>query len=225
MFTLRLLTAAFCSSGVFMVRKNVRRFLQMWVLISDRVCSHTEGILADLRGVRVRDVKNHFHAIYWTVNGLTPIRGQLSKIGESSIVHEKQKRAEAKTKEEQKRAEAKRKKRDEALKHSLNLFQTFVIVGALVATITFAAAFTIPGGYDGNQGRDQEKEDEDRYLIRYSGAMFLIILSMFSLMIAFIAATFAVLAHAIALAVSTCIIACFPIIGYFVELGKYIARR
>ncbi|KAG5554519.1 hypothetical protein RHGRI_012162 [Rhododendron griersonianum] len=28
-------------------------------------------------------------------------------------------------------------------------------VGALIATITFAAAFTIPGGYDGNQGRDQ----------------------------------------------------------------------
>ncbi|KAF7145433.1 hypothetical protein RHSIM_Rhsim04G0192500 [Rhododendron simsii] len=32
---------------------------------------------------------------------------------------------------------------------------TIVIVASLMATTTFAAAFEIPGGYDGNQGRDQ----------------------------------------------------------------------
>ncbi|KAG5554512.1 hypothetical protein RHGRI_012156 [Rhododendron griersonianum] len=69
------------------------------------------------------------------------------------------KRAEAKWKEERKREEAEEKKNKEkkrdAFEYSLKLFQTIVIVGALIATITFAAAFTIPGGYDGNQGRDQ----------------------------------------------------------------------
>ncbi|KAE9445306.1 hypothetical protein C3L33_22796, partial [Rhododendron williamsianum] len=64
----------------------------------------------------------------------------------------------------------------------------------------------------------------DHYQIRYVGAVGLIIVSMFFLMISFIAATFAVLAHAIALVVSTCIIACFAFIGYIVELGKFIAR-
>ncbi|KAE9445307.1 hypothetical protein C3L33_22795, partial [Rhododendron williamsianum] len=59
----------------------------------------------------------------------------------------------ARTHEEQKRAEAKRKERVEAIELSVKLFQTIVIVAALIATITFAAAFTIPGGYDGNQGR------------------------------------------------------------------------
>ncbi|KAE9444615.1 hypothetical protein C3L33_23487, partial [Rhododendron williamsianum] len=155
---------------------------------------------------------------------------------------------------------------DEEGELSLKLFQTFVIVAALIATITFAAAFTIPGGYDGNKGRDQgmailaresafkafvitntiamvcsvtsifmclvamfyslspKEEDVSRYGRRYLGAVDLIIVSMFFLMIAFIAATFAVLAHAIALAVSTCIIACFAIIWYIVDLGKLIAR-
>ncbi|XP_058212020.1 protein ACCELERATED CELL DEATH 6-like [Rhododendron vialii] len=177
--------------------------------------------------------------------------------------HEKEKRTEAKSKEQQKRAEAEWKERDEALERSVKLFQTFVIVAALIATITFAAAFTIPGGYDGNKGRDQgmvilaresafkafvitntiamvcsvtsiflclaamlyslAAAKADRYNKRYFGAVGLIIVSMFFLMIAFITSTFAVLAHAIALAVSTCIIACFAFIGYTVELGKLIA--
>ncbi|KAF7145028.1 hypothetical protein RHSIM_Rhsim04G0191000 [Rhododendron simsii] len=162
--------------------------------------------------------------------------------------------------------EAEEKKNKEAFELSVNLFQTIVIVAALIATITFAAAFTIPGGYDGNQGRDQgmailsraaafkafvitntiamvcsvtsiflcltamgyslsaAEEAAGYYEIRYAGAVGLIIVSMFFLIIAFITATFAVLAHAIALAVSTCIIACFAFIGYIVELGKFIAR-
>ncbi|KAF7145911.1 hypothetical protein RHSIM_Rhsim04G0191900 [Rhododendron simsii] len=172
----------------------------------------------------------------------------------------------ARTREKQKKKEAKEKENKEAFELSVNLFQTIVIVAALIATITFAAAFTIPGGYDGNQGRDQGMAILSRaaafkafvitntiamvcsitsiflcltamgyslsavekaigyYKIRYAGAVGLIIVSMFFLMIAFITATFAVLAHAIALAVSTCIIACFAFIGYVVELGKFIAR-
>ncbi|KAI8561145.1 hypothetical protein RHMOL_Rhmol04G0315000 [Rhododendron molle] len=169
--------------------------------------------------------------------------------------------------EKQKRVEAKRKEKDEGLERSLKLFQTFVIVAALIATITFAAAFTIPGGYDGNEGRDQGmailaresafkafvitntiamvcsvtsifqcltamwyslqgKTDADYHYMNmcYDRAIYLIIASMFCLMIAFIAATFAVLAHAIALVVSTCIIACFACIGFIVEMGKFNAR-
>ncbi|KAE9454966.1 hypothetical protein C3L33_13132, partial [Rhododendron williamsianum] len=162
--------------------------------------------------------------------------------------------------------EAKDKKKRDFYEGSVTIFQTFVIVAALIATITFAAAFTIPGGYDGDQGPDQgmailaresafkafvitntiamvcsvtsiflllsallysflpEEENVDRFIGRYVGAMGLTIVSMFFLMIAFIAATFAVLAHAIALAVSTCIIACFAFIGYIVEVGMFSAR-
>ncbi|KAE9455763.1 hypothetical protein C3L33_12336, partial [Rhododendron williamsianum] len=145
-------------------------------------------------------------------------------------------------------------------------FQTLMVVAALIATITFAAAFAIPGGYDGNRGRDQGmvvlarakafkafvitntiammcsvisiflcitglwyayKEDDkinDRDIARYFGAVVLILVAMFAIMFAFIAATFAMLAYSIALALSTCIIACIPFIAYTSELGKFISR-
>ncbi|KAG5561075.1 hypothetical protein RHGRI_004179 [Rhododendron griersonianum] len=57
--------------------------------------------------------------------------------------------------ENRRKEEAEDKENRDAFDHSRNLFQTLVVVAALIATITFAAAFTIPGGYDGNQGRDQ----------------------------------------------------------------------
>ncbi|KAE9452768.1 hypothetical protein C3L33_15331, partial [Rhododendron williamsianum] len=130
--------------------------------------------------------------------------------------------------------EADDKENRDAFDHSRNLFQTLVVVAALIATITFAAAFTIPGGYDGNQGRDQgmailaraaafkafvitntiamvcsltsiflclsavmygfwPEKAANRSSRRYVGAWDLIVVSMFFLMIAFIAATFAVM--------------------------------
>ncbi|KAF7149855.1 hypothetical protein RHSIM_Rhsim02G0092900 [Rhododendron simsii] len=67
----------------------------------------------------------------------------------------KQERKMTNEAENQRKEEADDKENRDAIDHSRNLFQTFVIVAALIATITFAAAFTIPGGYDGNQGRDQ----------------------------------------------------------------------
>ncbi|KAG5554515.1 hypothetical protein RHGRI_012158 [Rhododendron griersonianum] len=65
-----------------------------------------------------------------------------------------------------KRGEAK-KQSDQAFKERLEAgnqrdheaattwYQTLMVVATLIATITFAAAYAIPGGYDGNQGRDQ----------------------------------------------------------------------
>ncbi|KAF7112968.1 hypothetical protein RHSIM_RhsimUnG0174500 [Rhododendron simsii] len=138
---------------------------------------------------------------------------------------------------------------------------TIVIVASLMATITFAAAFAIPGGYDGNQGRDQGmaalaraaafkaflitntiamvcsvtsvflclvalinyaegEEDHDHFENRRAAASALFLVSMFAVMLALIAATFAVLAHSIALAVFTCVIACTSFIVYFLELKK-----
>lgn len=145
--------------------------------------------------------------------------------------------------------------------------QTLMVVATLIATITFAAAYAIPGGYDGNQGRDQGMAvlaratafqafvitntlsiicsvismllcitglwyayrggndiDDDRAFARNAGAVILILVAMFAMMVAFISATFAVLAHSIALALSTCIIACIPFIAYILELKKFISR-
>ncbi|XP_058211799.1 protein ACCELERATED CELL DEATH 6-like [Rhododendron vialii] len=141
-----------------------------------------------------------------------------------------------------------------------------MVVAALIATITFAAAFAIPGGYDGNQGRHQGMAvlaratafqafvitntvamicsfislflcitglwfaytgDDDAYdlaIARYVGAVVLILVSMFFLMTAFIAATFAMLAHVTVFSVSTCIIACIPFIANILELRKFVSK-
>ncbi|KAI8561156.1 hypothetical protein RHMOL_Rhmol04G0315600 [Rhododendron molle] len=53
------------------------------------------------------------------------------------------------------REEAKRRERIQGIKDEKEALGTIVIVASLIATITFAAAFAIPGGYDRNQGRDQ----------------------------------------------------------------------
>ncbi|KAF7143045.1 hypothetical protein RHSIM_Rhsim05G0056300 [Rhododendron simsii] len=144
------------------------------------------------------------------------------------------------------------------LKIKKDALGAIVIVASLMATITLAAAFAIPGGYDGYQGRDQGmavlakapafkaflitntiamvcsvtsvflclvalnyaegEENHDHFENRGAAAFALILVSMFAVMLALIAATFAVLAHSIALAVFTCVIACTSFIVYFLEL-------
>ncbi|KAH7847833.1 hypothetical protein Vadar_030707 [Vaccinium darrowii] len=65
--------------------------------------------------------------------------------------HVKEKSKIIKEAEEQRKVEERQTKREGVIRS----FQTLVIVAALIATISFAAAFAIPGGYDGNQGRHQ----------------------------------------------------------------------
>ncbi|KAG5554523.1 hypothetical protein RHGRI_012166 [Rhododendron griersonianum] len=55
-------------------------------------------------------------------------------------------------KERKERKENRKKERDEEMSKMAN---THMIVATLISTISFAAGFTIPGGYDGNQGPNQ----------------------------------------------------------------------
>ncbi|KAH7846811.1 hypothetical protein Vadar_018454 [Vaccinium darrowii] len=156
------------------------------------------------------------------------------------------------------REKEERKTRDE---HFATGFQTYVIVAALIATITFTAAFAIPGGYDGNQGRGQGMavlaraaafkafvvtntiaavcsvtsiflcfsatfyiNKPDHIGHRFRAAVILILVAIFAMMLAYIAAAFAVLAHSTALAISTCIIACITFMVYFLEIKKCCSR-
>ncbi|KAL7163129.1 hypothetical protein ACSBR2_039263 [Camellia fascicularis] len=48
-----------------------------------------------------------------------------------------------------------REKRKVRLEENNRRVQTHLIVATLIATVTFAAGFTMPGGYDGNQGPQQ----------------------------------------------------------------------
>lgn len=50
---------------------------------------------------------------------------------------------------------ARTEKQIEARKASTTVYNSLVIVAALIATMSSAAVFAIPGGYDGNPGRDQ----------------------------------------------------------------------
>ncbi|KAG5554685.1 hypothetical protein RHGRI_012295 [Rhododendron griersonianum] len=170
---------------------------------------------------------------------------------------ERKTRAEAQLREHSQWSNSRSNRRQQAL-------GSILIVASLIATITFAAAFAIPGGYDGNQGRDQgmavlaraaafkaflvtntiamvcsvtsvflgmtatlvysneedEEENDDNFAKRLVAILCLILVSMFAIMVAFIAATFAVLAHSTALAVSICVISCTSFIVYYFELRK-----
>ncbi|KAH7860954.1 hypothetical protein Vadar_019913 [Vaccinium darrowii] len=182
---------------------------------------------------------------------------------------EKSEREEAQEREKRTSLETKQKeerKQIEERKASMTVYQSLVLVAALIATISSAAAFVIAGGYHGNQGRDQgmavlarvaafkafiitntialsssvtsillclnalyyysiNKPDID-ITRRYAAAGLLILVAIFSLMLAFITAAFVVLAHSIVLAVSTCIIAfiiaCIGFIVFFLDLGKFV---
>ncbi|KAI8561133.1 hypothetical protein RHMOL_Rhmol04G0313700 [Rhododendron molle] len=180
----------------------------------------------------------------------------------------KHKRGEAKKQSDQARKERLEAGNQRDHEAATAWSQTLMVVATLIATITFAAAYVIPCGYDGNQGRDQgmaalaratafqafvitntiaiicsvismlllcitglwyayrggDDIDDDRAFARNAGAVILILVAMFAMMVAFISATFVMLAHSIALALSTCIIACIPFIAYILELNKFISR-
>ncbi|KAH7844324.1 hypothetical protein Vadar_026865 [Vaccinium darrowii] len=74
---------------------------------------------------------------------------------ERARAHEKGMRKRASIAEKQRKAEATERKKKVVEEKDTMVFQTLVIVASLIATITFAAAFAIPGGYNGNQGSDQ----------------------------------------------------------------------
>ncbi|KAH7842392.1 hypothetical protein Vadar_004810 [Vaccinium darrowii] len=61
----------------------------------------------------------------------------------------------AKLEAKSKREKKKREEEKEIIENTTKELATIVIVAALIATITFAATFTIPGGYDPNPGAKQ----------------------------------------------------------------------
>ncbi|THG05981.1 hypothetical protein TEA_000239 [Camellia sinensis var. sinensis] len=124
---------------------------------------------------------------------------------------------------------------------------TQLIVATLVATVAFIAGFTMPGGYNGNDGPNQGMAILTReaafkafkvtntiamslstsaVLIHLNGAMTnnldklerkvcraanLISYAAVAMVLAFVTGTYAVLAHSSGLAISVCVIGCFPL--------------
>ncbi|CAL5367506.1 unnamed protein product [Camellia sinensis] len=124
---------------------------------------------------------------------------------------------------------------------------TQLIVATLVATVAFIAGFTMPGGYNGNDGPNQGMAILTReaafkafkvtntiamslstsaVLIHLNGAMTnnldklerkvyraanLISYAAVAIVLAFVTGTYAVLAHSSGLAISVCVIGCFPL--------------
>ncbi|KAL7234835.1 hypothetical protein ACSBR1_018321 [Camellia fascicularis] len=125
--------------------------------------------------------------------------------------------------------------------------ETHLIVATLIATIIFAAGFTMPGGYNSNKGSkpgmplliteaafkqfviantiaaicstssvilyftaplyytigDEDKVYNIKPVFRYFMALFLILIAVAALIIAFIIGSYAVLSHSLSLAIST----------------------
>ncbi|CAL5398314.1 unnamed protein product [Camellia sinensis] len=124
---------------------------------------------------------------------------------------------------------------------------TQLIVATLVATVAFTAGFTMPGGYNGNDGPNQGMAILTRelafkafmvtdtiamslstsaVLIHLNAAMtnnldklerkvysaaYLISYAAVAMVLAFVTGTYAVLAHSSGLAISVCVIGCFPL--------------
>ncbi|KAI8574706.1 hypothetical protein RHMOL_Rhmol01G0375200 [Rhododendron molle] len=144
------------------------------------------------------------------------------------------------------------KKNNEEADRMAKMAESHIIVAALIATITFAAAYAIPGGYDGIQDRDQGMAVLSRraafkafaitntiavassvssLLVYIAGGFLLVqsgnvialanaylqgfkltIISLVAMMLAFISASFAVLAHSVALSIAMCTISCAPLL-------------
>lgn len=164
------------------------------------------------------------------------------------------------TEREKPEKEREREKEEEDKKVE-GMAKTHMIVATLVATISFAASFTIPGGYR-QQGQDEgmavlvrdaafkafvitntlavicstssvflylsaslfkvRDEEEEKVVHRYLMALWLVIIALVAITVAFITGTYAVLGHSLGLAIPTCVIACSSFIVYALELTKHI---
>ncbi|CAK9151789.1 unnamed protein product [Ilex paraguariensis] len=80
-----------------------------------------------------------------------------------------------------------------------------LIVAALIATVTFATCFIVPGGYNGNEGSDQDDIKRGKLVQHYSAAYCLTIIAMEAMLIAFITGMY-ILVHSKSLAISFCVI-------------------
>ncbi|KAH7844096.1 hypothetical protein Vadar_024234 [Vaccinium darrowii] len=151
----------------------------------------------------------------------------------------------------------------EGKKRFEGIAKTHMVVATLVATISFAASFTIPGGYR-QEGRDEGKavlvrlaafkafvitntiavicstssvflylsaslhkfsyEGDEKVKRRYLIALWLVIIALVAMTIAFITGTYAMLGHSLGLVIATCVIACSSFIVYASELIKLIRK-
>ncbi|XP_057489035.1 ankyrin repeat-containing protein At2g01680-like isoform X2 [Actinidia eriantha] len=133
-----------------------------------------------------------------------------------------------------------------------------MIVAALIATVTFAAGFTLPGGYNGNAGPNQGMavlvrkaafkafvisnamavicstsslfaffvgsfyENPKKLVFPYKTGLYLKLISLVAMIIAFITGTYAVLATTpgLGVAIAVCVMGCSFFVIYFVFLHK-----
>ncbi|CAK7349934.1 unnamed protein product [Dovyalis caffra] len=94
-----------------------------------------------------------------------------------------------------------------------------LVAATLIATVTFAAAFTVSGGYKGEQGPNEGTailiKNAAFSVFTISDAISLTMIAMGTMVLAFITGTFAVLAPSLVLATTTCLIGlCFFVIGF-----------
>uniref|UniRef100_A0A5B6YTQ0 Putative ankyrin-1-like n=1 Tax=Davidia involucrata TaxID=16924 RepID=A0A5B6YTQ0_DAVIN len=147
-------------------------------------------------------------------------------------------------------------KKEEIEKDIRKIADTHLIVATLIATVTFAAGFTMPGGYSDRNGSNQgmailtEKAtfwafvitntiamissscavflhfvasgyvDKNKVVNRFGYAIYLIIIAMVAMVLAFITGMYVVLAHSSILAITTCTIGCLYFLLLFFVLHK-----
>ncbi|KAI8561159.1 hypothetical protein RHMOL_Rhmol04G0315900 [Rhododendron molle] len=123
--------------------------------------------------------------------------------------------------------ERKENRKKERAEEMSKMAKTHIIVATLISTISFAAGFTIPGGYDVNQGPNEgmaaifsSKYEGDKRAHRYMTAFWLIIIAMVAMSLAFTTEAYVVLARSLGLAITTCVIGCSSFIVYAFELDK-----
>ncbi|KAH7843185.1 hypothetical protein Vadar_013648 [Vaccinium darrowii] len=104
--------------------------------------------LADVEFSRIDD------DLRWPiVDGTKIVSSNHEKLGNWKVARAKRLEEEDKKRSEEKTSDEKRRKL--RYEHSEKMAKTHVIVATIIATTTFAAGFTIPGGYDPNPGSDQ----------------------------------------------------------------------